>query len=93
MRWMRNQFAHEVDIRDSDLCTEDDLEWIHEFCDRMMEGDDPFSILHREKEEERQRIAQLAKSEREEATTNTVKLPPKKSFGERFVDWLKSLFR
>ena len=47
MRWIRNQLAHEVSI-DSDICQEDDYDWLCDFYDRLYDGDDSIARYNRE---------------------------------------------
>lgn len=47
IRWIRNQFAHEVGTLDYDICTEDDLEWVQSFYDRIINGSDPFAEIQK----------------------------------------------
>lgn len=61
VRWVRNQLAHEVGTLNSDICTEDDLDWVQSFYNGIMNGSDPFSIIRKAKDEERRRTAQQRK--------------------------------
>ena len=45
-RWIRNQLAHEVDY-DSDICSDDDYEWLEDFYNRLFSSDDPLSLLRK----------------------------------------------
>lgn len=97
VRWVRNQLAHEVGTLNSDICTEDDLDWVQSFYNGIMNGSDPFSIIRKAKDEERRRTAQQRKNEKqrqlEEQKTHYDQPKPKQSFWKRVTDGLKSLFR
>ncbi len=56
LRWIRNQLAHEVSI-DSDICTEEDYEWICEFRESLFKGTDSMALYTRLKniEEKKQK--------------------------------------
>lgn len=42
-RWVRNQLAHEVDVEEDDLCTQEDTEWIENFYNRIIDCSDPLA--------------------------------------------------
>ncbi len=48
-RWIRNQLAHEVSI-DSDICLEEDYDWLCDFRVRLYDGDDSLACYTRETE-------------------------------------------
>ena len=48
VRHKRNMLAHEASI-DSDVCEEDDLDWLNDFKERLYSGKDPLAILNRAK--------------------------------------------
>lgn len=100
IRWLRNRLAHEVGTLDSDICTEDDLEWVKNFYGRIINGADPFSVVRKAKEAERRRLAQQRKAERQMQAEENNDSPAysnqpknKKSFFKRIIDGVKSLFR
>lgn len=47
VRWIRNQFAHEVGTLNSNICTEADLIWVINFHNRIIDGNDPFTIIRK----------------------------------------------
>ena len=51
-RWIRNQITHENGTMDSDICSQDDLDWIIDFRQRILTSFDPFAIIRNAKEEE-----------------------------------------
>ena len=100
VRWVRNQLAHEVGSLNSDICTRDDLEWVQNFYTRIMKGGDPFSVVRKAKEAERQRLARQRKDERQmrrddgnEPVFTRHEPVPRKSLWKRIADKIKSLFR
>ena len=58
LRWIRNQLSHEVGY-DSDICTEDDYEWLRSFDRRLYSAEDPVAILYRLDEPNRQRQSDI----------------------------------
>lgn len=49
VRWIRNQFAHEIGTLESDICTINDLNYIKDFYDRIQNGTDPFTLIRKAK--------------------------------------------
>lgn len=47
LRHARNKLAHEVGTLDTALVTREDVDWIEEFYERIMNSDDPISKLTR----------------------------------------------
>ena len=101
VRWVRNKLAHEVGTLDSDLCTEEDLEWVKEFTHRILHGSDPFSEARKAKQAEETRRKALAKSPKNQSsydvlrpghTPYTPKPQPEKSIWEKILDFLDNLF-
>ena len=45
LRWVRNKLAHDEGSLDEELCTEDDINWLKGFYQRILDKDDPFSII------------------------------------------------
>jgi hypothetical protein len=71
MRWVRNQLAHEVGY-DSDICEESDYDCLNEFYNRLFSSEDPLSILRKQEELEKQRLADERRKKREEAEKNNL---------------------
>ncbi len=92
VRWVRNQLAHEVGTLDSDICTEEDLEWIKSFYTRIINGNDPFTVIRKAKEEEAHRTKQQAQTRKSTLAASPTSPPKKPSFWERFVSNIKSFF-
>ncbi len=100
VRWVRNQLAHEVGTLDSDICTEEDLEWITSFYNRIINGSDPFTMIRKAKEEEERRAKQQVQARRAIATEAHEQTPPnireqnspKTSFWDRLIASIKSFF-
>ena len=92
VRWLRNQLAHEVGTLDSDLCTSEDLAWVKSFYDRIIHGDDPFTVIRKAKEEQAPPANQQAQA-RKKASAEPLKAAAKKeSLWDRFVANMKGLF-
>ena len=45
-RWVRNQIVHEPDCTEENMCEPEDVVWIDNFYDRIMEQTDPLSLYH-----------------------------------------------
>lgn len=45
LRWIRNQLAHEIGAFEVALCTEDDIEWLTDFYNSILERTDPLAKL------------------------------------------------
>lgn len=46
MRWIRNRLVHEPESFEDNLVSVKDIEWLNTFYCRIMDGTDPFSLLH-----------------------------------------------
>ena len=46
-RWVRNQIAHEVDETEENMCDCEDREWIKDFHQRLLGGEDPLTQYRR----------------------------------------------
>lgn len=92
VRWVRNQLAHEVGILNSDICSDDDLNWVQSFYDRIMAGCDPFTVIRKEKEKK------VIKIKKEESGINPIvpeysnQTHQKLSLWGRIVAKIKKLF-
>lgn len=75
VRWVRNQLAHEVGTSNSGVCTEEDLIWIENFYSRIINGNDPFSIIVKAKKDEEQKRKQRSQNQ----TQSSVQPSPKRS--------------
>ncbi len=53
VRWIRNQLSHEVGTLQSDICTQEDLDFVKQFYNAIMNCADPLAQLRRLKEKER----------------------------------------
>ena len=92
VRWVRNQLAHEVGTLDSGFCTEEDLIWVKTFHDRIINGNDPFTIMRKEKEERERRDKQQAEERRRATVESSNRTPSKTSFWDRVISNIKNLF-
>lgn len=43
-RWIRNQIAHEPNCSESEMCDSDDIEWIVNFYNRIINQNDPLAL-------------------------------------------------
>lgn len=97
IRWVRNQLAHEVGTLNSDICTQDDLDWVQSFYSRIMNGSDPFTIIRKAGEEEAARAKQQA-AEKKAAEKKTAVIrnqrpaQPKPSFLDRLIAGIQKFF-
>ena len=88
IRWVRNQLAHEVGTLNSDICTEYDLDWVQSFYNRIMNGNDPFTVMRKARIEE----AHRAKQQTPEGKTTIIDPQPKPSFWNRLIANIKKFF-
>ncbi len=47
LRHIRNMLSHDVGTFDQNVCDIDDVEWLEDFRDRLMKGNDPLGLLHK----------------------------------------------
>lgn len=100
VRWVRNKLAHEVGTLNSDFCTEEDLEWVQEFTNRILRGTDPFSTARKAKQTQETRNRSIAKSQKQTSyevlQPNYKPLPNNNrrepSLWEKIIDFLDNLF-
>lgn len=43
LRRIRNKLVHEVGTLNSDICTEEDIKWIEDFCQKILTRNDPLA--------------------------------------------------
>ena len=90
-RWVRNQITHENGTMDSNICSQNDFNWIKNFRFRILNSKDPLTLIRLEKEEreKRQRIRQQELKTRQydngNQGTNAVK--EKNSFWQRIKNF------
>ena len=95
IRWVRNQLAHEVGTLNSDICTEDDLDWVQSFYNRIMNGNDPFTIMRKAKIEEAHRAKQQTLERKATVIIDpqpTQPEQPKPSLWDRLIANIKKFF-
>jgi hypothetical protein len=46
MRYIRNKIAHEDGVSEDDVCSPSDTSWLMEFQDRIMDEEDPLTVLY-----------------------------------------------
>ncbi len=86
-RWVRNQITHENGTMDSDICSQNDFAWIKDFRWRLLNSNDPLTIirLKKEEKEKNQRLLQqeLKKKQNNNGIKETNNAKEKKSLWER----------
>ena len=95
VRWVRNQLAHEVGTLSSDICTEDDLDWVQSFNNRIMNGNDPFTIMRKAKIKEAHRAKQQTLERKATVIIDpqpTQPEQPKPSLWDRLIANIKKFF-
>ena len=92
VRWVRNQLAHEVGSLNSDICTEDDLDWVQSFYNRILNGSDPFTIIREAKAEEALRAKQQAQARKATVADHPKPPQPKPSLWDRLIADIKKFF-
>ena len=60
-RHIRNYLAHTEGAFDKEACTEEDIEWSQDFCQRILKQSDPLALLYQYREA-KQKMAQTKKS-------------------------------
>lgn len=46
MRYIRNRLAHDDGAYENDLCTDNDIAWVSDFQSRIMNEEDPLTVLY-----------------------------------------------
>ncbi len=92
VRWVRNQLAHEIGTLEAGICTIDDLNYIKDFYNRILRGNDPFTLMRKTKETEReqQKERQHLLSQK---TTVANKQQQKRSLWDRIVAKIKNCLK
>lgn len=91
-RWVRNQLAHEVGTLNSDIFTEDDLDWVQCFYNRIMNGSDPFTVIRKAKAEEALRAKQQEKARKATVVDHPKPTQPKPSLWDKLIANIKKIF-
>ena len=55
IRWVRNQLSHEVGTLQSDICSQNDLNYVEYFYKKIIERNDPLALLRKEREAEKRK--------------------------------------
>ena len=92
VRWVRNQLAHEVGTLNSDICTEDDLDWVQSFYNRIINGSDPFTVIRKAKAEEALRAKQQEQARKATVADHPKQTQPKPSLWDRLIANIKKIF-
>lgn len=105
VRWMRNQLAHELDI-DSAFCNQTDIDWLKNFYESILCGNDPLTCAYKAKQSSMQQSktrmlqAQQTNSTEEsrqpvsqaQQTNSNEERKPSESLWGRIVAKIKSWF-
>lgn len=95
LRWVRNQLAHEVGAFDCDLCSEDDIKWLDDFYNAIVQSIDPLAkvgnIKRQQKTQQRSSKTQDTATAQSNSTTNAPK-ENKPSLLDRIKAKLKKWF-
>lgn len=86
-RWMRNQLAHEIDI-DTCFCEQHDIEWIKQFYESIVTGNDPLTRTYKSK----QQVTSKTVVNDNSPSNKIVKEQPRKSLWDSVLSKIKSWF-
>ena len=83
-RHIRNSYTHDVGTSYSDICTQEDIEWLQGFYDKLMYAQDPISLYMQKKQASSKPVTreyiQPAKSEPKEESVNYNQEVPSTSY-------------
>lgn len=94
LRWIRNCLAHEIGTWDEEICTEADIEWLKNFCDRILAINDPLAFIckvKRARESDRKTPAGSSRNMPEKVVADSGD-GNRASLWSRFVGKLKNIF-
>ena len=91
VRWMRNQLAHDISI-DSDFCEPSDIEWIREFYDSILSGNDPLTRAYKAKQASMQKRTMPNTTSDNYSPPNVPETKQRRSLWNRIVSKIKSWF-
>ncbi len=74
LRHIRNKLTHDVGTLDMELCSEDDVMWLCDFCDSILSATDPLACYYRA-----QRIKEVKSTKKRQINIPEYSEPPKKS--------------
>ena len=92
IRWVRNQLAHEVGTLNSDICSEEDLTYVKSFYSRIIGGNDPFTLIRKAKEKQKNRTNQKVHTREQTPAQASEPIQRKISLWEKIVSIFKELF-
>lgn len=91
-RWMRNQLAHDISI-DTDFCDVSDIGFIKRFYTSILNGNDPLVCAYKAKQSAMQTQSPSHKKTIEsQLVIHTPQEKPRKTFWDRVISKIKSLF-
>ncbi len=82
LRWMRNKLVHEADSFDEIEISRTDIEWLENFEERILQEEDPFSLLRQYRNQVRKRKVEYI--EREIDTTREIE-----KYDNKRIDFFK----
>ena len=89
-RWIRNQLSHEVGTLECDFCTDEELGFVIAFYNRILRGDDPFSIIQRSTQFKQKHYSnQSSKQDNSHRKEETKKASENKL---SIFDWIRKIF-
>ena len=90
LRWVRNKLAHEVGTLDCDFCNQDDIDWIRNFRNQILNGSDPFTIIRKSKQNARKTSKQYTSKPLSPAPPTKEEL--QESIWDKIIYFLDKLF-
>lgn len=93
MRWMRNQLAHEPGTYQSNLCSEEDVAWLENFYNSILNRTDPLVEIEKIKESHKLNYANKnSTSINNNQTIDRIQSTRKISFWSRLKEKVKRWF-
>ena len=62
-RYIRNQIVHENNVNESSICDEDDLQWVEQFYQRIINQTDPLTLYKKAMSASKQQVVKSKKTE------------------------------
>jgi hypothetical protein len=63
-RYIRNQIVHENNVNESSICDEDDLQWVEQFYQRIINQTDPLTLYKKAMSASKQQVVKPKKTEK-----------------------------
>ena len=74
MRWLRNQFAHELSF-DAEILEQEDYDWLDSFYKKLFSATDPIALLYTVKRKQKVKAVQKPHQMINNASTSQITLP------------------